>query len=81
MIVGDSDAKVAALRRRTGAISYPSLATGTSMNSKLNIFVVATICAVAITFPIALSGLDSASQRPKHHHYRVIVLGTDGGVN
>jgi probable HAF family extracellular repeat protein len=53
----------------------------TLMNSRLNRFVVATVCAVAIAFPIALPAQDSAPQAVKHHRYRVVVLETDGGMN
>ena len=49
------------------------------MRSKRAALVAATIFLVAIAIPSPLDGQDSQSHGPKHHHYKLIVLGTLGG--
>jgi probable HAF family extracellular repeat protein len=34
---------------------------------------------IALVFPVALLAQETSSQKPMHHRYRVVVLGTDGG--
>ena len=49
------------------------------MKSSLSMYIAAVTLFAALAVPLQLAAQESHDQKPKHHHYKVVDMGTFGG--